>query len=187
MRIRVEYTCDWSDDDGDSLGRIIVHHPDGGMIVATWECRGGMGGGAEVKSNTTAWDDVAADDLVNSTDLCQGIGTFEADLGKDEHGWPKLSNVEWLEDEQPYSPVLELEKHRDRDVVFISQDTGDIFIVLPAGVHVETDEPLAGTDADCDERDASNVEVANLGDLLGRIDLGMYDEGPEVRVLERRS
>jgi hypothetical protein len=82
----------------DQTGRIIVTHPEGGQITATWECRGGKGRGAEVRENTTPMSDEDADLLVNTADLAQGIGTYEADLDKDAFGWFVLVNVDWCED-----------------------------------------------------------------------------------------
>lgn len=100
VRARISYVCDWHSDNGnDQLGHIRVVTPTG-VIEGTWSCTGGMGDGAELISNSTAeFSDDEADTLLNSADLCQGDGTYDADIGTDMHGWPKLSNIVWIDEE----------------------------------------------------------------------------------------
>ena len=93
MQLTIEYTCDYCNGD-DQSGRIIVGTPSG-RISATWSCEGGMGEGAEVVENTSSLTDSEADDLVNCSDICQGIGKYTAILTKDEHGWCRLTDVVW--------------------------------------------------------------------------------------------
>jgi hypothetical protein len=101
MRAKVEYTCDYQSEDGnDQRGQTTVYPEDGsgGRVHATWSCTGGMGDGAELVENTTAWSDEEAEELVNSTDICQGVGTFLCDIGTDKHGWSTVENVEWVKE-----------------------------------------------------------------------------------------
>lgn len=96
-RIRVVYVCDWQSASGDNqTGHIEIQTPTG-MIEATWECQGGKGRGPDMVSNST--EEFTADEaleLLNSNCLCQGNGTYEADLARDEYGWYKLENFVWL-------------------------------------------------------------------------------------------
>ena len=101
MRARVEYTCDYMSKNGDDQhGRIIITPQDGsgGRLHATWRCEGGKGKGADLDENTTTcWDDEEADLILDSNDICQGIGTFDCDIGEDDNGWPTVTNVQWIE------------------------------------------------------------------------------------------
>lgn len=103
MRARITYTCDWVKND-DQGGRITVEHPEGGKIEATWDSLGGMPGETTAKSNTTPWTDAQAEEIVNTADICQGIGTYTADLIEDEHGWFDVDNVEWEDEDEDLDP-----------------------------------------------------------------------------------
>lgn len=96
MQVKVEYTQDYCSRSGDDQnGRVIVTTPTG-RIHARWECEGGMGSGATVDENTTTeYTDDEADDIVNCTDICQGVGDYEGDLHTDEYGWWTLTDVQW--------------------------------------------------------------------------------------------
>ena len=105
VRVKVEYTCEYSSDDGmDQWGRIIVTHPKGGTMVARWDCEGGKGRGAELRENTTPWSDNEADAIVNAAELCQGDGTYYADIEVAAVPHPvggiwwdiDVDNVEWI-------------------------------------------------------------------------------------------
>lgn len=97
-RCKVQYTCDWTanqcDDNG---GRIIIEPDGGGRVLATWECRGGKGRGAELRENTTQWPDEFVEYILDDPDLCQGCGTFMIDLLETEVP-PTIELVEWLDD-----------------------------------------------------------------------------------------
>ena len=99
MRARVEFTCDYMSKSGDDQkGRVIVTPQDGsgGRLHGIWGCDGGMGTGTELDENTTiCWTDEQAEKIVDCTDICQGIGTFDCDIECD--GWPEVENVEWVE------------------------------------------------------------------------------------------
>jgi hypothetical protein len=95
MEATIEFTCDWSSDDGnDQHGRIIVATPTG-QIDASWRCEGGKGRGAVVESNTTSeYDYTEAHEIVNAAEICQIEGKYTGTItlaGK--NGWFGLSNV----------------------------------------------------------------------------------------------
>lgn len=99
-RIKVEYICDWTSRSGDDqTGHITITTPTG-VIEATWECRGGMGGGADLVSNSTKeFTDEEAQELIDTSALSQGDGTYEADLFRNEYGWFDVKNIVWSDDE----------------------------------------------------------------------------------------
>lgn len=69
-----------------------------------------------------------------------------------------------------------LQQFKDRDAVFISQDSGDIFIILPEKVEIETGRffPI---------HEAAEAETATVSELLSRLDFEIYDEQPGLIVL----
>lgn len=99
MRARVEYACDFmSENMNDQHGHIIVTPQDGsgGHLHGTWLCKGGKGKGAVLDENTTLWDNDEAELILDSADLCQGIGTYDCDIDWDENGYPAVANVVWI-------------------------------------------------------------------------------------------
>jgi len=98
MKITVEYTADWFSENGDDQhGRVNITTEDGKKIHATWSCRGGMGQGCELLSNTTTLTDEYVEGILDSCDLCQGIGTYTMEVSEDEYGWVSLDVIEWLD------------------------------------------------------------------------------------------
>lgn len=98
MRAKVNYTCDWTANRNDDQGgRVIIEPDDGGRILATWECRGGKGRGCELVENTTSWSDEFAEIVLDTPDLCQGIGEYTVDISEEET-WPDIELDEWLSD-----------------------------------------------------------------------------------------
>lgn len=110
MRATIEYVCDWCSESGDDQnGHIKITTPTG-VIEGTWDCRGGMGGGTELVSNTTEeYTDEEAERLLDSSDLCQGNGVYDADIVTDEYGWYTLENVSDVrlvdDDDAPQQPI----------------------------------------------------------------------------------
>lgn len=97
MKVRVNYTCDFYSEDGmDQHGRVILEPESGGRVTATWDCRGGKGRGCELRENTTEWTDEFADRVLDSCDLCQGIGEFVVEVTANDTPWPEIELVEWL-------------------------------------------------------------------------------------------
>ncbi len=97
MRARIEYMQDWANENGDDQTGHIKITTETGIIEGTWSCTGGMGDGAELVTNTTEeFDDDEADELLNSSGLCQGSGEYDADIITNEHGWYDLENVAWI-------------------------------------------------------------------------------------------
>ena len=95
----ITYTCDNEDADGNQDGRITIK-TEHGIAEAKWVYDGGMGGDTELLSNTTEYSDEYIGELCESADICQGVGTFEADLELDEYGRLELANVVWPGDEE---------------------------------------------------------------------------------------
>lgn len=96
IHVTVTYTCDWeSKNRNDQRGHITIRTATG-TIEATWSSTGGMGDGCDLISNTTQeFDEETAEALLDSNDLCQGLGTYEGDVDADEYGWLTLENVVW--------------------------------------------------------------------------------------------
>ena len=94
---KIDYIADWSSESGDDQrGHIKVTTPTG-VIEATWSCTGGKGDGSDLVSNTTTeFSDDEAGHLVNSADLCQGNGSYTADIEMGEYD-AVLSNAVWPE------------------------------------------------------------------------------------------
>lgn len=87
----VDYHNEETDDQG---GRIKVVTPTG-EIHGTWQI-----GSVDLQSNTTReFTDEEAWKLLDSTDLCQGDGTYTATITTDEYGWYVLDDVVWAEDQ----------------------------------------------------------------------------------------
>jgi len=94
----IEYALDWTSKSGDDQRGHINITTATGTIEATWSASGGKGDGCELISNTTTeFSDEEAEELLDSADLCQGIGTYEADVTEGEYGWLTLVNVKWLD------------------------------------------------------------------------------------------
>ena len=100
MRVTINYTCDWVSENGDdSHGPVTITTPTG-KIEGRWSCTGGMGDGTTPISNTAKeFDSLKAEKILDCSDLCQGIGAYDADLNEDEFGWAILENVVWHENQ----------------------------------------------------------------------------------------
>ena len=97
MRAKVNYTCDWFSKSGDDqTGRILIDPDSGGRVSATWECRGGKGRGAVLLENTSQWTDEFCEAVLDTADLCQGIGEFIVEIEEGEYEWPDIELVEYI-------------------------------------------------------------------------------------------
>lgn len=93
----VEYVCDWNSENGDDQRGHIKVTTATGTIEATWSATGGRGDGAELVTNTTKeFTNEQAEILIDTTDLCQGNGSYTADLVEDSNGWYDVENVNWI-------------------------------------------------------------------------------------------
>ncbi len=95
----VTYARDWISDDQDSQTGHIRVQTSTGVIEATWSHTDGSGGANLVSNTTKEFTDYQAHDLINSTDLCQGDGSYRAYLEL-AHGpcgdYAIVRNVEWI-------------------------------------------------------------------------------------------
>lgn len=100
MQVTVEYVVDWeSRSQDDQIGHITITTPKG-LIEATWSSTGGMGDGCKLISNDSELSDEEAETLLDDADLCQGNGTYKAELVEDEeNGGYTIEDVVWQDGE----------------------------------------------------------------------------------------
>lgn len=92
MKAKVNYTQDWTSENGDDqIGRIIIDPESGGRVSASWECRGGKGRGARLLENTSQWTDEFCEKVLDTADLCQGIGEYIVEITEEEYEWSGIN------------------------------------------------------------------------------------------------